>query len=280
MESIRLKKSLIGTETKEPENERDKWDSKWDYILSVLGGFVGTGNIWRFPFLCYKHGGGAFLVPYGLFLILVGIPLFYLEESLGQLTQAGGIEAWNIVPQWWGLGYATIYIDFFVVVYFNVIIAWTVYYFVASFTSGNSILANPEKALFPWSTCGNSWNTECCVEGNVTTRLIDDGFCSQNGTQVFIQPTVEFWENSVLQASSGIDDGFFTINWNLFFCLVVSWILVFLCTFKGVKWTGKVAWFTATVRLNFLARLRNLVIFEVLFGQNIDFSKLHFRLVL
>lgn len=147
--------------------------------------------------------------------------------------------------QWLGIGYSTTYISFFGVVYYNVIVAWAVYYFAASFTSGNSIIVDSKKSLFPWSTCGNSWNTECCVEMNAT-RLINQDICKQNGTQVFIQPTVEFWENSVLKASSGITDGFFTINWNLFYCLLVSWIVVFFCIFKGVKSSGKVVWFTAT----------------------------------
>ena len=83
--------------------QREKWNSKWDYILSVAGSFIGLGNVWRFPYLCYKHGGGAFLIPYGVFLIFAGIPIFFLEQALGQYTQLGGIEAWNLVPQWKGI---------------------------------------------------------------------------------------------------------------------------------------------------------------------------------
>ena len=83
--------------------QREKWNSKWDYILSVAGSFIGLGNVWRFPYLCYKHGGGAFLIPYGIFLIFAGIPIFFLEQALGQYTQLGGIEAWNIIPQWKGI---------------------------------------------------------------------------------------------------------------------------------------------------------------------------------
>ena len=83
--------------------KRETWSNKWDYILSVAGSFIGLGNIWRFPYLCFKHGGGAFLIPYGTFLFFAGIPIFYLEQTLGQLTSLGGIEAWRIVPSLKGI---------------------------------------------------------------------------------------------------------------------------------------------------------------------------------
>jgi len=85
--------------------ERGEWDSPVQFLLSCLSFAVGLGNIWRFPYLCYRNGGGAFLIPYVLSLVCMGLPVFLWEMGAGQLSSQGPIGIWKICPLFQGIGY-------------------------------------------------------------------------------------------------------------------------------------------------------------------------------
>ncbi|MEM1283706.1 MAG: sodium-dependent transporter, partial [Chlamydiota bacterium] len=76
---------------------RERWPSSTMFIFAAIGSAVGLGNIWRFPFLVGKYGGGAFLLPYCIMLFLVGFPLLILEFSIGQKMQLGAVGAFKKV---------------------------------------------------------------------------------------------------------------------------------------------------------------------------------------
>uniref|UniRef100_A0A8C1P997 Transporter n=1 Tax=Cyprinus carpio TaxID=7962 RepID=A0A8C1P997_CYPCA len=209
--------------------QREKWASKLDFVLSVAGGFVGLGNVWRFPYLCYKNGGGAFLIPYFIFLFGGGLPVFFLEVALGQFTSEGGITCWGkLCPIFTGIGYASIVIVSLLNIYYIVILAWGLYYLLQCF-----------QHELPWARCRHSWNTGNCVED--TVRKNKTLWPSTNLTS----PVTEFWERNVLSISSGIDE-VGGLKWELALCLLAVWIICFFCIWKGVKSTGKVVYFTAT----------------------------------
>uniref|UniRef100_A0A9J8D1L8 Transporter n=1 Tax=Cyprinus carpio carpio TaxID=630221 RepID=A0A9J8D1L8_CYPCA len=212
--------------------QREKWASKLDFVLSVAGGFVGLGNVWRFPYLCYKNGGGAFLIPYFIFLFGGGLPVFFLEVALGQFTSEGGITCWGkLCPIFTGIGYASIVIVSLLNIYYIVILAWGLYYLLQCF-----------QHELPWARCRHSWNTGNCVED--TVRKNKTLWPSTNATNL-TSPVTEFWERNVLSISSGIDE-VGGLKWELALCLLAVWIICFFCIWKGVKSTGKVVYFTAT----------------------------------
>ncbi|XP_062705524.1 sodium-dependent proline transporter-like [Aedes albopictus] len=132
---------------------RGSWASKTEFILSCLGYAIGIGNVWRFPYLCYRNGGGAFLIPYLIMLVFCGIPLFFLEVSLGQFSGRGCVTVFQIAPLLKGAGLAIVLCNFVCVSYCNVIMAYSLLF-----------LWNSLRSRLPWMNCGNKWNTERCLE--------------------------------------------------------------------------------------------------------------------
>uniref|UniRef100_A0A8P4G526 Transporter n=1 Tax=Dicentrarchus labrax TaxID=13489 RepID=A0A8P4G526_DICLA len=222
--------------------ERETWTRQMDFIMSCVGFAVGLGNVWRFPYLCYKNGGGVFLIPYLLIVFVGGIPIFFLEIALGQFMKAGSINVWNIAPLFKGLGYASMVIVFFCNTYYIMVLAWGFYYLIKSF-----------NATLPWSTCDNEWNTPSCMEffhhqdcnnGSLANTTISGNMTCADLANAR-SPIIEFWENKVLNISSGLEEtGEF--NWELILCLMAVWVMVYFCVWKGVKSTGKIVYFTAT----------------------------------
>ncbi|KAK0154984.1 Sodium- and chloride-dependent GABA transporter 2 [Merluccius polli] len=128
---------------------RGQWSNKLEFLLAVAGQIVGLGNVWRFPYLCYKNGGGVFFIPYVLFLFTCGIPLFLLETSLGQYSTQGCITCWRkMCPLFEGMGYGSQVVVLYSSIYYIIILAWAFFYLFSSFSSE-----------LPWATCTNSWNT-------------------------------------------------------------------------------------------------------------------------
>uniref|UniRef100_UPI00358E0B9A sodium- and chloride-dependent taurine transporter-like isoform X1 n=2 Tax=Myxine glutinosa TaxID=7769 RepID=UPI00358E0B9A len=217
-------------------SSRDQWASDLDFFLAITGMFIGLGNIWRFPYLCYKNGGGAFLIPYLIFLLGAGVPLFMMEIALGQFTGQGGIICWiNVCPLLAGVGYGSFILVCFCSIYYIVVLGWTLFYLAHSFTND-----------LPWGTCNNIWNSPSCLEDNLRRNVV----LTENGTNEinYTSPIIEFWQRKVLGISGGIDE-VGELKWDLMICVLAMWILVFLCSWKGVTVTGKVSYFTATFPL-------------------------------
>ncbi|XP_064605350.1 sodium- and chloride-dependent glycine transporter 1-like [Liolophura sinensis] len=244
------RKPIYGVDENE---ERGNWTGRCDFVLAMLGFSVGLGNVWRFPYLCYQNGGGAFLIPYTICLLFVGIPMFFLEISLAQFCSNGPMTCWQFAPLFKGVGIAMMIISGFVTIYYNMIIAWAQFYLFASFTS-----------QLPWISCENAWNSKLCLHKlpivdctkftsfkngtcyNQTQRIglwNDTVFTNITGLKRIL-PTEEYWNNYVLHKSTGIHD-IGNPQWALVLNLLLAWVICFFCLMKGIKTTGKVVYFTA-----------------------------------
>lgn len=114
---------------------RERWSSKLIFIFAAIGSAVGLGAVWRFPYLVGKYGGGAFLVPYFIILLVMGIPLLIMEFALGQKMQLGAVGAFGkINKKFRGIGLASILCGFAVTAYYTVVMAWGLLYTLFSFT--------------------------------------------------------------------------------------------------------------------------------------------------
>ena len=113
---------------------RPRWSSKLIFIFAVVGSAVGLGNVWRFPYLVGKHGGGAFLIPYLLILIVIGIPFLIMEFAIGQKMQAGAIKTFRTIDKRLaGIGLGAILCSFILICYYAVVMAWFFLYSIFSF---------------------------------------------------------------------------------------------------------------------------------------------------
>ncbi len=172
--------------------ERDRWHKRSAFVMAAIGSAIGLGNVWRFPYMAYSHGGGAFFIPYLIALLTTGIPLVALEYYLGIRYQRGPTEAYGFVRKntnyigWFALGTAAM-----ITCYYCVVISWAWNYMFHSF--------------------GVQW---------------------AGGEEAF------FFQN-VLGISDGIGN-LAGMRWPLVLGNLITWVVIFLIIFKGVKVVGRV----------------------------------------
>ncbi|XP_035824772.1 sodium- and chloride-dependent creatine transporter 1-like [Aplysia californica] len=193
-----------GTDEDNNEDEerasRYQWSRKSEYILSVIGYSVGVINVWRFPYVCIRNGGGAFLIPYISCLILFGLPLCLLELSMGQFLNLSTIHVWNICPLFRGNShlsavFCTIYTKIGVKkscllhrsclslvflhlsgigISMNFVLYVYTWYYTVSLAWSLLFLANSFTSPLPWTQCGQWWNSENCVTPDQAYLLSDN----------------------------------------------------------------------------------------------------------
>jgi len=200
------------------EEQRENWGSRSGFVLAAIGSAVGLGNLWGFPYKVYANGGGAFLIPYILAMGLIGIPLLILELSLGHMTQRAAPNAFRGIGRrtepigWWG-----ILLSFIIITYYAVILAWCLNYLVVCV---QGIVNGGE---LPWAGKG--------VEG------------VKNAGKYFEQTYLQLWQEADLEAGAR-SWHFGRLVTPIVISLVVTWVMLYLCIFRGVKAVSKVVLLT------------------------------------
>jgi len=191
------------------EEQRESWGTRGGFILAAVGSAVGLGNLWGFPYKLYSYGGGAFLIPYIIAMLIIGIPLMILEFSLGHYTQRAAPEAFKRghrrfeIVGWWG-----IILAFVIITYYPVILAYCfsfLWYSIEGMFNGGNL---------PWSGEG--------VEG--------------------VKKAGEFFFQTYLGHHDSLSLG--PIQGRIVLPLIITWAAMYLCIFKGVKLVGKIVWLT------------------------------------
>lgn len=212
--------------------ERDTWGKGVEFLMSCIAMSVGLGNVWRFPFTALDNGGGAFLIPYLIVLFLIGKPIYYLEMVIGQFSSRGSVKVFDLCPAMKGVGVGQAFQVFMLSTYYASLVAIFCRYFVDSFH-------NP----LPWANCREEWGENCIDSApNDNNGQNSGGF---NESDRIISSSELYYVKEVLREKDQIEDGIGLPNWELVIGLFVSWVCVFLIIRRGVKSSGKAAYFLA-----------------------------------
>lgn len=127
--------------------QREQWNSRTGFILAAVGSAIGLGNIWRFPYMAYENGGGAFFIPYLFAMLSAGIPFMIMEFSLGHKYRGAAPKVFAKLGQSIGLrlewlGWFQVFIAAVIAVYYVAIIGWAMSYLVFSFTQSWGVDTN------------------------------------------------------------------------------------------------------------------------------------------
>ena len=224
--------NIINNENSNDDDARSTFNSRTEYILTMIGYTVGLGNVWRWPFQCFSNGGAAFLIVYVIVLVAVAMPVFLLEVAVGQRFRSTPVPIWSAIhPALCGLGWAATLSSWVTAWYYNVIDAWSLFYLGASLFDTSPSRSGADAL----HGAGLPWADHDCSDDNFDDS--SERTCGMNATV--------YWERVVLRETDNVNH-LGALNWPLAGCLLLAWIIVFGVLCKGVESAGKVVVFTAT----------------------------------
>lgn len=127
-------------------NERATFSNRRAFMVAAIGSAVGLGNIWRFPYIAFENGGGAFLLPYLVALLTAGIPLLLLDYAIGHRYRGSAPLAFRRLGRWFEpVGWWNVMTNVIICIYYAVIIGWSASY---AYYSLNAAWGTDPQAFF------------------------------------------------------------------------------------------------------------------------------------
>ena len=257
---------------------RETWNSRTAFLLAAIGSAIGLGNIWRFPYVTYENGGGAFLVAYFICLFMAGIPLLMLEFSIGHKYNQAAPGAFKKVSkrlEWFG--WFAVGVGFIIVTYYAIIMSWCVNYTYEAATLGwvqeEGRYADVEYAIIPTtledmevqtvipdSLIGRRFVSPVSDEAGLISPDNGDeygtilvayegnlyGFSTVDDANTFMGSPGDFFFNDFLGVTDKPWD-MGTFKWPLFIGFSLAWIWIVASVWKGTKTVSKVVYFTVLI---------------------------------
>ncbi len=134
------------------------WSSRMGFLLATIGAATGLGGLWRFPFIAGDNGGGAFVLLYIVFVILLGIPIMLAEMAIGRLGQQSAVGSIRrLVSEgrhariWQSIGILSVFIPFFGLAYYAVVAGWALDYLYLAATGALDV-TTPEASRAAFET--------------------------------------------------------------------------------------------------------------------------------
>ncbi|RZG67890.1 MULTISPECIES: sodium-dependent transporter [Acinetobacter] len=127
-------------------DNRESWSARSGFILAAIGSAVGLGNIWRFPYVAYENGGGAFLVPYLIAIFAAGLPLLFLDYAVGHKFRKAPPTAYKKLMNSEALGWWQVMVTLVIGIYYASVLSWAGSYMYYSI--GQQWGANTEDFFF------------------------------------------------------------------------------------------------------------------------------------
>lgn len=222
--------------------DRENWASRIGFILAAVGSAVGLGNFWRFNYYCAKHGGGTFLIPYLIALVIVGIPLMMLEFGVGHKMRGSPPSSFKKINNrfeglgWWGVTLAM----FGIQVYYCVVIAWCIFFI---FSSINMDWIDPEQLPQQQAQAALLTNEETAVN-QVEPALYVEADNNQ-ATAIAVSETKEIpekamTENYFFNEVLGMEEdttisNFGSPQWIILLLLLLVWAINWGIAYRGVQ---------------------------------------------